>query len=91
LGSTSTSGMISVCAWVIVQLLCSALYSNFQGGHCLTHVGTEGWPSAARLPGPTRSYRLEEARTWARGWLRLTFFIASKEGFRRTTWRLRAK
>jgi hypothetical protein len=34
--------MISVCAWVIVRLLCSALYSNFQGGHCLTHVGTEG-------------------------------------------------
>ena len=33
--------MISVCAWVIVRLLCSALYSNFQGGHCLTHVGTE--------------------------------------------------
>ena len=25
-----------------MQLLCSALYSNFQGGHCLTHVGTEG-------------------------------------------------
>jgi hypothetical protein len=25
-----------------VRLLCSALYSNFQGGHCLTHVGTEG-------------------------------------------------
>jgi hypothetical protein len=45
LGSTSTSGMISVCAWVIVRLLCSALYSNFQGGHCLTHVGTEGTAS----------------------------------------------
>ena len=25
-----------------MRLLCSALYSNFQGGHCLTQVGTEG-------------------------------------------------
>ena len=47
LGSTSTSGMVSVCVWVIVRLLCSALYSNFQGGHCLTHVGTEGPPRTA--------------------------------------------
>jgi hypothetical protein len=34
-------------AWVILRLLCSALYTNFQGGNCLTHVGTEG--SAAGL------------------------------------------
>ena len=38
-GSTSTSGTISVCVWVILRPLCSALYTNFQGGNCLTHVG----------------------------------------------------
>jgi transposase-like protein len=31
-----------------VRLLCSALYSNFQGGHCLTHVGTEGLTTAEK-------------------------------------------
>src|SRR5882757_9988650 len=49
--ATSTSSAIanSAVAVIIVPLL--ALYTNFQGGSCLTHVGTEGargWCSARR-------------------------------------------
>jgi hypothetical protein len=42
LGSTSTSGTVAIWDSVMVRLPCPALYTNFQGGHCLTHVGTEG-------------------------------------------------
>ena len=54
LGSTSTSGTVAIWDSVMVHSPCPALYSNFQGGHCLTHVGTEGrlvsatpcWPAS---------------------------------------------